>query len=155
MSNSLTAITQVVVTGDTLETLELFLEWLSDEGHTDFRRWLRENDNVERTAHLHIQVNLVEGRVCLQITEVPTGEAQLNLDTVRASGRLVSELNGVAVFYLSADGQAWCPACANQEDAEPPIVAFQTLGDSENDPDSVMCSGCPTIIHNPTRTGEP
>jgi hypothetical protein len=41
----------------------------------------------------------------------------------KETGQLVEYSHGSLVFYLSADGQEWCADCANDGDAEPPIIA--------------------------------
>ncbi len=34
-----------------------FLDWLGDEGHTQFRRFLREGERVENALHTHVECN--------------------------------------------------------------------------------------------------
>ena len=50
------------------------------------------------------------------------------------------------VFYLAADGHQFCWHCANQEDAEPPIVAGQVNGDKATDV-LRQCDGCGASIY--------
>lgn len=45
---------------------------------------------------------------------------------------------GYPVFYMADDGQTFCPSCASQTNAEPPIVYWQ---ENYEDPD-LFCNGC-------------
>jgi hypothetical protein len=65
----------------------------------------------------------------------------------KETGQLVEYSHGSLVFYLSADGQEWCADCANDGDAEPPIIAGQTTGNKDVSPKERICSGCGKIIH--------
>lgn len=50
------------------------------------------------------------------------------------------------VMYIASTGHQFCHACANQEDAEPPIVAGQVIGDAPTDT-MQQCEGCGFAIY--------
>lgn len=51
---------------------------------------------------------------------------------------------GYPFYYLAANGTTFCPPCANQEDAEPPIVARDV---NWEDP-ALYCDGCGNRIES-------
>ena len=72
---------------------------------------------------------------------------QLKLFRHKDTGKLMEYRAGFAVFYLSADGQEWCVNCAEDAEANPPIIAAQTTGHKDVDPIVRVCSGCGKHIH--------
>jgi hypothetical protein len=73
-------------------------------------------------------------------------ESSVNMqDAPRYQGKLMSTVDGgYPVIYYSADGSEWCVDCANQEDAEPEVTAFDVY--YEGPP--VYCSGCGVEIES-------
>jgi hypothetical protein len=51
---------------------------------------------------------------------------------------------GYPIYYLSDDGQVFCPDCANQEDAEPEITA----ADINYEDPALICEGCGVQIES-------
>lgn len=65
----------------------------------------------------------------------------IDMEAIRFSnGQLPSYAwpGGYPIIYFSADGSEWCPECANQEDADPEIVGYNTHLEGE----PVICDGC-------------
>jgi len=60
-----------------------------------------------------------------------------------------TDLGCYPMFYFDADGDEYCPKCASQGDAEPPIVAGDVYWEG---PDSI-CVGCGARI--PSAYGDP
>lgn len=65
----------------------------------------------------------------------------------KETGQLVEYYHGSPVFYLSRDGDVYCYNCANQEDAEPPIIAGQQVGQDDVSPKVRTCNGCGKKIY--------
>lgn len=51
---------------------------------------------------------------------------------------------GYPLYYLSDDGQVWCPECANLENAEPEITHYEV---NYEDPE-LYCDGCGALIES-------
>jgi hypothetical protein len=51
---------------------------------------------------------------------------------------------GYPLYYLSREGDTFCPDCANQADAEPEIVYYETNWEDED----LFCDGCAAQIHS-------
>lgn len=66
--------------------------------------------------------------------------AQLRMLRGQNDGKLPAYAwpGGYPFYYLSADGRTWCPNCANQNDAEPPITAY----DVNYEDTDLLCDGC-------------
>lgn len=48
------------------------LEWLADTGHEEFRRWLRENAELEDDVHIHVQVDFQTRAVTITASDSPS-----------------------------------------------------------------------------------
>jgi hypothetical protein len=74
--------------------LSEFTEWLEDQGHSEFRAWLRRHDKLDSNDHVNLAIEA--NKVKLTLTQEPQ---EWTVDSVRA--RVLGVISPLAVAMIS------------------------------------------------------